>query len=144
MWICSEHVLEFCNLMFSMLSNNFSRQNFGIFFSFFFFFFFFFFQNTGFDISCKLSPKKTICLKFQSLSSWKNKKISPIYDLLNLPRDYQKVFGPCTLGITKSRNCAIISQYNHPLSWCTFSNAAPVCLPLQNRSRLPVPLSTQQ
>ena len=79
-------MLEFCNIMFSMLSNNFSRQNFGIFFCFFFFFFFFFFQNTGFDISWKLSPKKTICLKFQSLSSWKNKKISPIYDLLNLPR----------------------------------------------------------
>ena len=30
-------------------------------------------------------------------------------------RDNQKVLGPCTFGLTKSRNCAIISQYNLPL-----------------------------
>ena len=36
--------------------------------------FFFFFQKIGFDISCKLSPKETICMEFQSLFSWKNKK----------------------------------------------------------------------
>ena len=30
------------------------------------FFFFFFFQKIGFDTSCKLSPKETICMKCQS------------------------------------------------------------------------------
>ena len=52
-------------------------------------------------------------------------------------RDDQKVLGPCTLGITKSRTFAITSQYNLPLPQCTFSNAVPVCLPLHHRSLLP-------
>ena len=39
-----------------------------------------------------------------------------------------KVLGPCTLGVTKSRNYAIISQYNLLLYRCTFSNSVPVCL----------------
>ena len=30
------------------------------------------FQKTGFDISCKLSPKETVCLKYQTLFSKKN------------------------------------------------------------------------
>ena len=34
----------------------------------------YFFQKIGFDISCKLSPKETICMKCQSLFSGKNKK----------------------------------------------------------------------
>ena len=34
----------------------------------------FFFQKTGFDISCKLSPKETICMKCQGLFLWKKKK----------------------------------------------------------------------
>ena len=35
---------------------------------------FFFPQKIGFDISCKLSPKETICMKYQSLFSEENKK----------------------------------------------------------------------
>ena len=31
-------------------------------------------QKTGLDISCKLSPMETICLKYQILFSVKNKK----------------------------------------------------------------------
>ena len=34
----------------------------------------YFSQKTGFDISCKLSPKGTICMKCQSQISGKNKK----------------------------------------------------------------------
>ena len=30
-------------------------------------------QKTGFGISCKLSPLEIICMKSQSLFSWKNK-----------------------------------------------------------------------
>ena len=44
------------------------------------------FSWTGFDISCKLSPLETICLKCQNLFSGKKKK-SPICCLLKfLPR----------------------------------------------------------
>ena len=32
-----------------------------------------FFPKVGFDILCKLSPYETICMKFQSLLSGKNK-----------------------------------------------------------------------
>ena len=32
-----------------------------------FFYFVFFFHKIGFDISCKLSPKETICMKYQVL-----------------------------------------------------------------------------
>ena len=32
------------------------------------------FPEIGFDISCKLSSKETICMKYQSLFSGKNKK----------------------------------------------------------------------
>ena len=35
----------------------------------------YFSQKTGFDISCKLSPKETTCTKRQSLLSEKNKKL---------------------------------------------------------------------
>ena len=31
-------------------------------------------QKIGFDISCKLSPKKTICMEYQNLFSGKYKK----------------------------------------------------------------------
>ena len=41
--------------------------------------YFYLFQKIGFDISCKLSPLEMICMKYQSLFSWQNKKI------LNLP-----------------------------------------------------------
>ena len=37
-------------------------------------YFSYFSQKTGFDISCKLSPIKTICMKCQILFSGKNKK----------------------------------------------------------------------
>ena len=32
------------------------------------------FEKIGFDISCKLSPQETICMKYQSLFSVENKK----------------------------------------------------------------------
>ena len=38
------------------------------------FFFLFFMQETEVDISCKLSPLETICIKCQILFSGKNKK----------------------------------------------------------------------
>ena len=45
----------------------------------------YFFQKIGFDISCKLSPQETICMKCQILFSGKNKiKISSLCFLLNL------------------------------------------------------------
>ena len=34
----------------------------------------YFSHKIGFDISCKLSPKKTICMQLQILFSWGNKK----------------------------------------------------------------------
>ena len=37
-------------------------------------YFSYFYQKTGFDISCKLSPVETICMKCQSLFSEKDKK----------------------------------------------------------------------
>ena len=37
--------------------------------------FFLFFPETGFDISCKLSPVETICMKHQLLFSGKIRKI---------------------------------------------------------------------
>ena len=37
-------------------------------------YFFVFFSETGVDISCKLSPIETVCMKFQILFSGKNKK----------------------------------------------------------------------
>ena len=37
--------------------------------------FFLFFPDTGFDISCKLSPKETICMKCQNLFSGKQRHI---------------------------------------------------------------------
>ena len=45
-------------------------------------YFFYFSQKTRFDISCKLSPKETICMTFQVLFSGKIRKISPIWHLL--------------------------------------------------------------
>ena len=46
-------------------------------------------QKTGFDISCKLSPKETICMKCQILFSGKNKK-----NIINLSsaENAQRVF----------------------------------------------------
>ena len=55
------------HLTLSTLGKIFSRQHFEIFFSYFF-------QKTGFDISCKLSPEETICMKCQILFTGKNKK----------------------------------------------------------------------
>ena len=50
--------------------------------------FFLFFPENRFDISCKLSPLETICMKFQNLFSGKNKKknISVCCLLKILPR----------------------------------------------------------
>ena len=50
-------------------------------------YFSYFSQKTGFDISCKLSPVETICMKCQNLFSGKNKKnISICFLLKILPR----------------------------------------------------------
>ena len=52
-------------LMLSMLEKKISRLHFET---------FFFSKKIDFGISCKLSPKETICMKCQSLYSMKNKK----------------------------------------------------------------------
>ena len=58
-----------------MLGKNFSRRQFEI--------FFLFFQKISFDISCKLSPQETICIKCQRFFLGKiGKKISSICRLL--------------------------------------------------------------
>ena len=45
-----------------------------------------FLRKQDFDISCKLSPKETICIIYQSLFSEKNKEnISICYQLKSLP-----------------------------------------------------------
>ena len=59
------------------------------------FFLLFFFQKTGFDISCKFSPLKTVCMKCQNVFSGKNKKniaIKICHLLKILPR-VLRVFG---------------------------------------------------
>ena len=43
----------------------------------------YFSQKTGFDMSCKLSPMETICMKFRILFSGENKKIPSVCHLLN-------------------------------------------------------------
>ena len=64
-------------LTLSILGTNFSRRNFH--------FFSYFFQKIGFDISCKLVSKETICMKYQSLLSEKKlRKISSICRPLSL------------------------------------------------------------
>ena len=47
---------------------------------------FIFFQKKGFDTTCKLSPWETICMKYQSLFSEKNKK--NISHPLSLPGEW--------------------------------------------------------
>ena len=54
-------------LMLSTLGKNFSRRQIDDIFSYFS-------RKTGFDISCKLSPMETICMKCQILFSGTNKK----------------------------------------------------------------------
>ena len=46
-------------------------------------FFPYFSQITGFDISCKLSPLETICIKYQNLFSGKNKKKKKYFNVLS-------------------------------------------------------------
>ena len=55
-----------CGLMLSTLGK-FSADDIFKYFSYFS-------QKTGYDISCKLSPKETICMKCHILVSGKNKK----------------------------------------------------------------------
>ena len=58
----------------------FSRRHFEI--------FFLFSQETGLDISCKLSPMETICMKCQLLFSGKKiRKVSSVCCLLKLTRE---------------------------------------------------------
>ena len=59
--------MHICNfLTISTLGKIFSKQHFEI--------FILFSQKTGFDISCKLFPMETICMKCQILIAWKSKK----------------------------------------------------------------------
>ena len=52
-------------------------------------YFLLFSHKTGFDISSKLSPMETICMKCQSLFSGKKKEENiSIFCLLNLPREW--------------------------------------------------------
>ena len=60
-------------LTFTTLCANSADDN-DIFLFFFFFFFFFFLSETGFDISCKMSPLQLICMKCHILFSRENKK----------------------------------------------------------------------
>ena len=55
-----------CTLIFSMQNKISSRRHIEI--------VFLFSQKTGFDVSCKLSPVETICMKCQILFYLKNKK----------------------------------------------------------------------
>ena len=57
-------------------------------------------------------------------------------------RDDKTVIGTCTLGMTKSSNCAIISQTR--VAAMHFSSALLVCLSLQNRCVLPGSPRTHQ
>ena len=61
-FIASYHDL----LTISMQGNNVSRRHFEI-------LFLFFFRKIGLGISCKLSPKETICMQCQTLLFGKNK-----------------------------------------------------------------------
>ena len=56
-----------------MLGKNLSRQHFEI--------FLYISQKIGFDSSCKLSPKETICMKCQILFSRKKKEEKNFFEL---------------------------------------------------------------
>ena len=58
-------------------------------------------QTTGFDISCKLSPLKTICMTCQNLQSGKNMKNITIWCLLIkfYPECYELSSIPLTLSL---------------------------------------------
>ena len=79
----------FMSVNFTILWVNSADGKLVIFSSFFFIFFyflvyFFYFQETEFDYSCKLSPMETLCMKFQILFTWKNKKNVSICRLLKI------------------------------------------------------------
>ena len=57
---------KFYNLTFSTLGKIFTKRNIGI--------FLIFPHKTGFNISCKMSPVETICMKCQNPFSGENKK----------------------------------------------------------------------
>ena len=76
----------------------------------------YFSRKIGFDFSCKLSPKETICMKCQSLFSGKNKKNISGCRLLK--------FDPSMLSINANRNISTqVSGHN----WTSF-----LCLRLNN------------
>ena len=51
----------------------------------------------GFEISCKLSPMETICMKCQILFSGENKKKISICRLLKMPRERLSILGKDSL-----------------------------------------------
>ena len=65
--------------MYSMLGKFFSADDIVKYFSYGY-------QKTGFDISCKLTPKEIICIKHQSLFSGENKKYISLTSA-KLPRE---------------------------------------------------------
>ena len=71
-WLVASKLTVECTTL-SMLGKNFSRRHFEI----YIYISYFSPKIWGFDISCKLSPQETICIKCQSLFSGKNKKNIP-------------------------------------------------------------------
>ena len=82
-------------------------------------FFSYFSQKTGFDISCKLSPLGTICMKCQSLFSVENKNFFPetgfelsckLSPLVTICKKYQNLFS----GKNKKNICISICRLLKP------------------------------
>ena len=81
--MCTEIIITHASC--TVKENNVNRRHFEIYFSDLF-------QKTGFDISCKLSPKETVCMKCQTLfpeqkkkTTKKNNKKTSNCCLLHLP-----------------------------------------------------------
>ena len=67
-WVYAGHLCQNIVLILSMLGKKFSKLHFEI--------SVLFFLETGFDISCKLTPKETIYMKYQRVFSSKSKTIT--------------------------------------------------------------------
>ena len=80
-------------------------------------YFYFSKKKTGLDISCKLSPKETICMKCQNLFSEKKKK--NIYIFQNVICYY---FLPSMLSLINMHDDSCKNQQRCFLSVCTLLN----------------------
>ena len=74
-------------------------------------YFSYFSQKTGFDISCKLSPLETICMKCQILFSGKNKKNINYLSSAELAKRVVKV-KDVGYASPEAEDSAIISWYS--------------------------------